>query len=112
MNNKQTDWSFKLDGVLHNTSQELTYETVAKKLVSEALTGYNGDLQLFLLFGVVFEKCRDSLLGLFFCFESFLGTIMCYGQTGAGKTYTMTGATAEYKHRGIIPRAVQQVQSI
>uniref|UniRef100_A0A8C3LXS5 Kinesin-like protein n=1 Tax=Chrysolophus pictus TaxID=9089 RepID=A0A8C3LXS5_CHRPC len=78
VNNKQTDWSFKLDGVLHNTSQELTYETVAKKLVSEALTGYNG-------------------------------TIMCYGQTGAGKTYTMTGATAEYKHRGIIPRAVQQV---
>ncbi|XP_048806288.1 kinesin-like protein KIF9 isoform X3 [Lagopus muta] len=77
VNNKQTDWSFRLDGVLHNTSQELTYETVAKKLVSEALTGYNG-------------------------------TIMCYGQTGAGKTYTMTGATAEYKHRGIIPRAVQQ----
>uniref|UniRef100_A0A8C2TG45 Kinesin-like protein n=1 Tax=Coturnix japonica TaxID=93934 RepID=A0A8C2TG45_COTJA len=78
VNNSQTDWSFKLDGVLHNSSQELTYETVAKKLVSEALTGYNG-------------------------------TIMCYGQTGAGKTYTMTGIASEYKHRGIIPRAVQQV---
>ncbi|NXS44829.1 KIF9 protein, partial [Balaeniceps rex] len=78
VNNRQTDWSFRLDGVLHNTSQELAYETVAKKLVSEALIGYNG-------------------------------TIMCYGQTGAGKTYTMTGATAEYEHRGIIPRAIQQV---
>ncbi|NXJ04578.1 KIF9 protein, partial [Odontophorus gujanensis] len=78
VNNKQTDWSFRLDGVLHNTSQELTYETVAKKLVSEALMGYNG-------------------------------TIMCYGQTGAGKTYTMMGAAVDYKHRGIIPRAVQQV---
>ncbi|KFP13170.1 Kinesin-like KIF9, partial [Egretta garzetta] len=78
VNNRQTDWSFRLDGVLHNTSQDLAYETVAKKLVSEALIGYNG-------------------------------TIMCYGQTGAGKTYTMTGATAEYKHRGIIPRALQQV---
>ncbi|NXI75014.1 KIF9 protein, partial [Anseranas semipalmata] len=78
VNNRQTDWSFRLDGVLHNTSQELAYETVAKKLVSEALVGYNG-------------------------------TIMCYGQTGAGKTYTMTGTTAEYKHRGIIPRAIQQV---
>lgn len=54
---------------------------------------------------------KDSLLGLFH-FDSFLGTIMCYGQTGAGKTYTMTGATAEYKHRGIIPRAIQQVLSI
>ncbi|XP_068260505.1 kinesin-like protein KIF9 isoform X2 [Nyctibius grandis] len=78
VNNRQTDWSFRLDGILHNTSQELAYETVAQKLVSEGLTGYNG-------------------------------TIMCYGQTGAGKTYTMTGATAEYKHRGIIPRALQQV---
>ncbi|XP_068790123.1 kinesin-like protein KIF9 isoform X1 [Struthio camelus] len=78
VNNRQTDWSFRLDGVLHNASQELAYETVAEKLVSEALNGYNG-------------------------------TIMCYGQTGAGKTYTMTGATARYKHRGIIPRAIQQV---
>ncbi|KFQ02262.1 Kinesin-like KIF9 [Leptosomus discolor] len=78
VNNRQTDWSFRLDGVLHHTSQELAYETVAEKLVSEALVGYNG-------------------------------TIMCYGQTGAGKTYTMTGATAEYQHRGIIPRALQQV---
>ncbi|XP_062459882.1 kinesin-like protein KIF9 isoform X4 [Pezoporus occidentalis] len=78
MNSRQTSWSFRMDGVLHNTSQEQLYETVAKKLVSEALIGYNG-------------------------------TIMCYGQTGAGKTYTMMGATADYKHRGIIPRAIQQV---
>ncbi|XP_075276079.1 kinesin-like protein KIF9 isoform X2 [Opisthocomus hoazin] len=78
VNNRQTDWSFRLDGVLHNISQELAYEMVAQKLVADALIGYNG-------------------------------TIMCYGQTGAGKTYTMTGATAEYKHRGIIPRAIQQV---
>ncbi|XP_068001899.1 kinesin-like protein KIF9 isoform X2 [Melanerpes formicivorus] len=78
VNNTQTDWSFCLDGVLHNASQELTYEAVARSLVAEALLGYHG-------------------------------TIMCYGQTGAGKTYTMTGATAEYQHRGIIPRALQQV---
>ncbi|KAM9573347.1 kinesin-like protein KIF9 isoform 1-T2 [Guaruba guarouba] len=78
MNSRQTNWSFRMDGVLHNTSQEQLYETVAKKLVSEALIGYNG-------------------------------TIMCYGQTGAGKTYTMMGTTTDYKHRGIIPRAIQQV---
>nr|XP_035963607.1 kinesin-like protein KIF9 isoform X7 [Halichoerus grypus] len=77
VNNKQTDWSFKLDGVLHNASQDLVYETVAKDVVAQALDGYNG-------------------------------TIMCYGQTGAGKTYTMTGATENYKHRGILPRALQQ----
>ncbi|XP_042638356.1 kinesin-like protein KIF9 [Orycteropus afer afer] len=78
VNNQQTDWSFKLDGVLHDASQDLVYETVAKDVVSQALDGYNG-------------------------------TIMCYGQTGAGKTYTMTGATENYRHRGILPRALQQV---
>ncbi|XP_035312918.1 kinesin-like protein KIF9 isoform X1 [Cricetulus griseus] len=78
VNNQQTDWSFKLDGVLHDATQDLVYETVAKDAVSQALDGYNG-------------------------------TIMCYGQTGAGKTYTMTGATENYKHRGILPRALQQV---
>ncbi|KAM6169254.1 LOW QUALITY PROTEIN: kinesin-like protein KIF9 [Rhynchocyon petersi] len=78
VNNQQTDWSFKLDGVLRDASQDLVYDTVAKDVVSQALDGYNG-------------------------------TIMCYGQTGAGKTYTMTGATENYKHRGILPRALQQV---
>ncbi|XP_034985587.1 kinesin-like protein KIF9 isoform X2 [Zootoca vivipara] len=78
VNNKQTDWSFKLDGVLHDAPQDAVYEAVARDLVSQALNGYNG-------------------------------TILCYGQTGAGKTFTMTGTTGNYKHRGIIPRAIQQV---
>uniref|UniRef100_A0A8D0DUC4 Kinesin-like protein n=1 Tax=Salvator merianae TaxID=96440 RepID=A0A8D0DUC4_SALMN len=77
VNNKQTDWSFKLNGVLQNATQDVVYDVVAKDLVSQALNGYNG-------------------------------TIMCYGQTGAGKTFTMTGTTGNYKHRGIIPRAIQQ----
>ena len=34
---------------------------------------------------------------------------MCYGQTGAGKTFTMLGLTNNYKQRGIVPRAIQQV---
>lgn len=34
---------------------------------------------------------------------------MCYGQTGAGKTFTMLGLTNNYKQRGICPRAIQQV---
>lgn len=50
MNNSQTDWSFKLDGLLHNTSQEMVYDTVAKDLVAKALQGYNGDLLQFLKF--------------------------------------------------------------
>ncbi|XP_069778200.1 kinesin-like protein KIF9 isoform X1 [Narcine bancroftii] len=41
--------------------------------------------------------------------NGFSSTIMCYGQTGAGKTYTMTGAMEQYEYRGIIPRAIQQI---
>ncbi|XP_028924822.1 kinesin-like protein KIF21B isoform X1 [Ornithorhynchus anatinus] len=43
------------------------------------------------------------------CFEGYNATVLAYGQTGAGKTYTMgTGfdvSTAEDEH-GIIPRAI------
>lgn len=41
--------------------------------------------------------------------DGFNGTIMCYGQTGAGKTFTMTGSTANFKYRGLIPRAISKI---
>jgi kinesin family protein 6/9 len=41
--------------------------------------------------------------------DGFNGTVMAYGQTGAGKTFTMTGHTENYRLRGVIPRAVSQV---
>lgn len=34
------------------------------------------------------------------------GTIMAYGQTGAGKTYSMTGVPNSFLHRGLIPRSI------
>jgi kinesin family protein 6/9 len=37
------------------------------------------------------------------------GTILAYGQTGAGKSFTMIGDTRNYQHRGIAPRAIAQV---
>lgn len=43
--------------------------------------------------------------------DGFNGTVMCYGQTGAGKTFTMTGSTANYKYRGLIPRAISKIFS-
>ncbi|KAA8580608.1 hypothetical protein FQN60_013566 [Etheostoma spectabile] len=49
--------------------------------------------------------CRRVVLG---ALEGYNGTLMCFGQTGAGKTYTMTGSTESYKQRGIIPRAIQE----
>jgi kinesin family protein 6/9 len=34
---------------------------------------------------------------------------MCYGQTGAGKTHTMTGFAESYQNRGVIPRTLQHL---
>jgi kinesin family protein 6/9 len=41
--------------------------------------------------------------------EGYNGTILAYGQTGAGKTFTMTGGTQAYKYRGVAPRALTQI---
>ncbi|KAI3387540.1 hypothetical protein SNEBB_006227 [Seison nebaliae] len=41
--------------------------------------------------------------------DGYNGTILCYGQTGTGKTYTMTGATENYRNRGLIPRSLQHI---
>ncbi|XP_024372831.1 kinesin-like protein KLP1 isoform X4 [Physcomitrium patens] len=41
--------------------------------------------------------------------KGYNSTIMSYGQVGAGKTFTMTGDMKVYVHRGIIPRAIQQI---
>lgn len=41
--------------------------------------------------------------------EGVNGTVFAYGQTGAGKTFTMIGDTKNFKQRGIAPRALGQV---
>lgn len=78
VNNQLLDWSFRMDGILHNTSQDEMYDKVGSEMITQLMDGYNG-------------------------------TLLCYGQTGAGKTFTMTGTTENYKHRGVIPRSISQV---
>ncbi|XP_077628113.1 kinesin-like protein KIF21B [Crocuta crocuta] len=55
----------------------------------------------------IYSTCVSKLIEG--CFEGYNATVLAYGQTGAGKTYTMgTGfdtATAE-EEQGIIPRAI------
>lgn len=41
--------------------------------------------------------------------EGYNGCIMCYGQTGAGKTFTMSGGRSSFKQRGIIPRMISHL---
>jgi len=79
---RDSNWSFRVNKVLHSVSQSMVYEAVARDLVDSIMQGYNG-------------------------------TIMAYGQTGAGKTYTVTGGCTDYQTRGMIQRALNQVyQSI
>ncbi|KAL8434222.1 hypothetical protein ACSSS7_003294 [Eimeria intestinalis] len=52
--------------------------------------------------GVALPVVDDALRGI-------NGTIFAYGQTGTGKTYTITGDSEAFDLRGIIPRAIARV---
>eukprot|EP00624_Nannochloropsis_granulata_P005943 evm.model.NODE_4234_length_10529_cov_51.253872.1 len=41
--------------------------------------------------------------------DGFNSTILAYGQTSSGKTFTITGGPERYADRGLIPRALQMV---
>mmetsp|Transcript_11616 Transcript_11616/g.31666 ORF Transcript_11616/g.31666 Transcript_11616/m.31666 type:complete len:760 (+) Transcript_11616:247-2526(+) len=45
----------------------------------------------------------DSLLA------GYSGCVLAYGQTAAGKTFTMAGDLHNYVHRGIIPRSIHHI---
>lgn len=53
------------------------------------------------LYGSAVEPVVSSIL------EGYNGSIICYGQTGTGKTYTVEGGDGEQK--GIVPRASDQI---
>jgi len=54
----------------------------------------------------VFDRAAAHLVDQIF--EGFNATIFAYGQTGAGKTYSMEGKLGS-PHRGIIPRTVEAI---
>ena len=41
--------------------------------------------------------------------DGISSTIIAYGQTGAGKTFTVVGLNNDYRYRGIIPRCIADV---
>jgi kinesin family protein 6/9 len=55
----------------------------------------------------VYESCGRSIVTG--SINGTNGTIMSYGQTGAGKTFTMLGNLTAYHQRGLIPRAISQL---
>ncbi|XP_078664558.1 kinesin-like protein KIF21A isoform X2 [Branchiostoma floridae x Branchiostoma belcheri] len=58
----------------------------------------------------IYEACIQPLIEG--CFEGYNATVLAYGQTGAGKTYTMgTGfdVSISAEEQGVIPRAVEHL---
>ncbi|KAM9312446.1 kinesin-like protein KIF21A isoform 1-T1 [Gastrophryne carolinensis] len=61
----------------------------------------------------IYNQCTEKLIEG--CFEGYNATVFAYGQTGAGKTYTMgTGFDVNIteEEQGIIPRAVKHLFKI
>ena len=56
-------------------------------------------------FDVYMNTARDAV---FSTLEGYNATIIAYGQTGTGKTFTMEGFTNNEK-RGIIPRSTEEI---
>lgn len=57
----------------------------------------------------IYESCGYSLVEN--ALDGYNGTIFAYGQTGAGKTFTMVGDYKDPDVKGIIPRAFDHIIS-
>jgi kinesin family protein 6/9 len=42
VNNQQENYDFKFDSILHNASQEVTYDDCAAPIIKGLFDGYNG----------------------------------------------------------------------
>ena len=51
----------------------------------------------------IFTDCAHPIVNNIL--EGYNGTIFAYGQTGTGKTHTMTGVEGDKELEGIMPRA-------
>ena len=54
------------------------------------------------------QTARDAVLSTL---TGYNASIIAYGQTGTGKTYTMEGVHDDEKRRGIIPRSIEEIFS-
>ena len=78
-------------------TQRKLYDVCSAPVVASVLEGFNGTDSAS---SVILNLCRWRL---------HTGTIFAYGQTGAGKTFTMEGVQDPPELRGIIPNAFQQI---
>lgn len=104
----------QFDGILENVSQDMVYTTTTHEVVDSLLSGMNGTV---FCYGQVRNAMQCMVVSsrthhpgtstLPSCSSSCPS--LCRVQTGAGKTFTMSGDLKHYQHRGLIPQAIHQV---
>jgi hypothetical protein len=111
----------QFDGVLDNVSQDVVYETCVQEAVDSSLAGYNSTVFAYGQVRADQRACSShgqaSAQAAHHWPTVAAAAHCCHPtavpeqqQTGAGKTFTMSGdARNNYAHRGIIPRALQHV---
>lgn len=55
----------------------------------------------------IYDQCAANIIEN--VLEGYNGTIFAYGQTGTGKTHTMTGKENDAEEKGIMPRSFEDV---
>ena len=55
----------------------------------------------------IYDSCAANIIEN--VLEGYNGTIFAYGQTGTGKTHTMTGKETDPEEKGIMPRSFEDV---
>ena len=63
VNNQIQDWSFRLDGIFHNATQDQVFDTVSSNIVTSALDGYNGKFNSVMPTG---KKRKTEKIGPYF----------------------------------------------
>ena len=78
-NNQKSGYKYKFDGIL---PMDITQDKV---------------------FDVVAKPVIEDVM------QGINGTIFAYGQSGSGKTFTITGGSERYTDRGLIPRTIAHI---
>ena len=55
----------------------------------------------------IYNNCASNIIEN--VLEGYNGTIFAYGQTGTGKTHTMTGKETDPIQKGIMPRSFEDI---
>ena len=76
VNNQINDWSFKVDGIMHNVSQDAVYDQVVKDITVKTLDGYNGNLKRYTKeIGLYWEQTFQKKFNLQFYISLYLNWI-------------------------------------